>query len=103
MSTPGAHGYPLGAVTYDMDSSGTTGSPMDYSKVGQQDMALKVPLGSQLSLLNAMNAGNPYVNYAATGFQNLGSLENVLQGYNTMGQTNTAGQYFNFSQAYGRF
>ena len=91
-----------GAVSYDMGTAFVS-DIYDYSTVGRQDMALQVPLGSQLALLNAQNAGNPYVDYGAVGFSNLGSLQNVLPGYNTLGQTLPAGKFFNFSQAYGRF
>ncbi len=96
--------YALGSGCISADfSTSYVQDPWSYSTVGKQDMALKVPLGSQLALLNASFAGNPYVQYDAVAFQKLGSLQNVLVGYNTMGQNTDNGSYFTFGRAYGRF
>lgn len=103
MATSGSSSYPLGSSNYDMQSQFTSGSASDYSRVGNIQAALKVPLGSQLALLSAQNAGNPYLNYGGTGFEKLGSLQNALTGYNTLGQNLQSGQYFTFGNAYGKY
>ena len=78
------------------------GDPGDYSTTMNQSMALKVPLGSQLNLLSAQNAGNAYLKYDRLQNQKLGSLQDVLTGYNTLTHGNN-GAYYNFSSAYGKF
>jgi hypothetical protein len=78
------------------------GDPYNYSTAMNQQAAMQVPLGSQLALLTAANMGNNYVNGARTDDVRLGSLANVLQGYNTLSH-GSAAPYYSFSAAYGRF
>lgn len=91
----------VNAVAADFDT-GFVSSPDNYSTVLNQSMAMAVPLGSQLALLTATNAGNPYVQGNRIDNQRLGSLANVLTGYNTLTGSNAA-PYYTFSNAYGKF
>ena len=103
MSITTSSDYPLGSVPYDMGvaSVSADSSYSDYSTIDQQEYALKVPLGSQLNLLNAYNAGNPYLDYERVQNMQLGSLSNVLQGYSTLsGQQQ--GPYAKFGYIYGK-
>jgi hypothetical protein len=77
------------------------GDPYNYSTALNQQAAMQVPLGSQLALLTAANAGNQYVNGARLDDVRLGSLANVLTGYNTLSHGSGA-PYYNFATAYGR-
>lgn len=97
--TPGSGS--MNSVQYD-GSVSSVGEPSDYATVMNQAMALKVPLGSQLNLLSAQNAGNQYLNYGRLSDQRLGSLQNVLTGYNTLTMGNN-GAYYPLSAAYGTF
>ena len=74
-------------------------SPNNYSTVMNQQLALPIPIGSQLNLLNAQNAGNPYLDQSRLSNMKLGSLQNVLPGYNTLTHGNSVG-YSTFSSAY---
>jgi hypothetical protein len=91
-----------GCIAADMCTAFVSSNPYDYSTIDETDLAVKVPLGSQLNLLSQQTAGNPYLNYARDTNMRTPSLANVLQGYNTLGQQARAGQYFTFSGAYGR-
>ena len=86
-------------VANDMCTAGVNGADA-YSTIGQVDQSLKVPLGSQLALLSAMSAGNPYLNYNRVFTPMLGANATKLSGFNTMGQNTPGGQYMNFAQAY---
>lgn len=108
MSISTAGDYPLGKVPYDMGTviDGWGGAYGGYSTVARQDLALSVPLGSQLNLLNASTAGNCYLDFARTENKHLGSLENVLKGYNTLtgtyeGCNGGGAPYGTFGNAYG--
>ncbi len=90
----------LDLVSLDMAVAQTPSDPNNYSTALNTQMALKVPLGSQLNLLSAQNAGNQYLKYDRLQNQKLGSLQNVLTGYNTLTQGSN-GAYYNFSTAYG--
>lgn len=90
-----------GCVSSDMCTAYVSTNPDDYSSVEDVNTALKVPLGSQLNLLNAQSAGNPYLDYARIYNAKLGSLANALPGYNTMGQNKSGVGYFSFGSAYG--
>jgi len=74
-------------------------NPNNYSTLMNQRLALPVPIGSQLNLLNAQNAGNPYLNFNRTANMKLGSLQNVLPGYNTLSRGDSVG-YATFNSAY---
>ncbi len=78
------------------------GGPNDFTTALNPTMGLKVPLGSQLNLLSAQNKGNQFLKYDRLQNQKLGSLQNVLTGYNTLTGVPGAG-YFAMSSAYGRF
>lgn len=102
--TPGFDGIQppdVNATSADFKTAYVSG-PNNYSTVMNQQMALAVPLGSQLALLTAENAGNPYLNSKRITDQRLGSLANVLSGYNTL-TSPAVTSYQPFSQAYGRF
>jgi hypothetical protein len=87
-------------VANDFRTAFVSGDPSEYATAMNQQTAMQVPLGSQLSLLTAQNAGNQYVNGARLQDQKLGSLQNVKTGYNTLVFPQTAG-YASFSSAYG--
>jgi hypothetical protein len=89
-----------GCVSTDSCTAYVSTNPDDYSSVEDVNNAVQVPLGSQLNLLNAQSAGNPYLDYGRLYNAKLGSLANALPGYNTMGQTKQGG-YFTFGSAYG--
>jgi hypothetical protein len=88
------------SVSYDFQTA-FVGAPNDYSTVLNQQMALQVPLGSQLNLLTAQNIGNKYVNSARLSDEILKPEALNLKGYNTL-QGNPAGTngYFTFGGAY---
>jgi hypothetical protein len=79
------------------------GNPYMYSTAMNQQAAMQVPLGSQLALLTAANMGNNYVNGVRLDNVRLGSLANVLTGYNTLSMAPSLGGYYNFSTAYGKW
>lgn len=87
-------------VAYDFQTA-FVGNANDYSTAMNQQMALQVPLGSQLNLLTAQNMGNKYIDGSRLQDQKLGSLQNVLTGYNTLDYPRTAGAYTTFGTAYG--
>jgi hypothetical protein len=108
MSISTAGDWPLGSVPYDMGTEFvSSGSGYGaYSTVARQDLALSVPLGSQLNLLNASTAGNCYLDFSRTENKHLGSLEDVLKGYNTLtgtyqGCNGGGGPYGTFGVSYG--
>ena len=71
-----------------------------YATIGTVDQALKVPLGSQLALLNAQNVGNMYLDYGRIQNMMAPPLTTLQMGYNRdMGQ-NLSSPYFTFAQAY---
>jgi hypothetical protein len=90
-----------GCVATDSCTAYVSNNPDDYSSVEEGNEALRVPLGSQLNLLNAQSAGNPYLDYGRIYNAKLGSLANALPGYNTMGQNMSGVGYFSFGKAYG--
>jgi len=74
--------------------------PDAYATIGTVDQALKVPLGSQLALLNAQMMGNMYVDYGRVQNMMAPPLTTLQMGYNRdMGQ-NLSSPYFTFAQAY---
>jgi hypothetical protein len=86
------------SVQYDK-SIPAVSSPDYYSTATTQNLAMVVPLGSQLNLLNAQNAGNPYLNMARVSNPKMpGDLMPTT--YDTLGQNNQ-GSHFRFSSAYG--
>lgn len=89
-------------VSYDMAVAAVPGDPSDYSTAMNTQMALKVPLGSQLNLLSAQTAGNQYLKYDRLQNQRLGSLQDVNTGYHTLTH-GTNSPYYQFSTAYGKF
>jgi len=99
ISTCSGYGPGSGCVANDFDTAFVSSDASSYSTVLNQDMALKIPLGSQLNLLNARNAGNPFVDFArVNNVQNKFPVD--LSGYNTLSAGQSAGPYFSFSQAY---
>lgn len=93
----------------------------DYSTVLGQNQALSAPLGSQLTLLNAAAAGNPYFGtnaFVRTSNPNTASQQSMqAYGYNSLtgnkpmqpqmqnGNVNNnnsnGSSFFSFSRAYG--
>ncbi len=95
-------GFPTAdnGTAYDMAPAGIL-TPDNYSTAMNQQMAFQIPLGSQLNLLNAQNAGNEYMNSARTQDKRLGSLQNVLPGYDLNHTRGNGGSYLTFGSAYG--
>lgn len=81
-------------------TTGFVGGPSGYSTAMGQQLALPVPLGSQLNLLNMQYAGNPYMNFNRTSDQRLTNAERMLKGYNTLTDGGN-GSYYSFGKAYG--
>jgi hypothetical protein len=74
------------------------------SPVEEQQLAFAVPLGSQLSLLDAQLKGNEYLQFAARANPKLSAQERstfMNLGYNDLAARNGSG-YFSFGSAYGR-
>jgi len=98
----------IGSSTVGIDecASGTINDLGDASTIGTISQALKAPLGSQLTLLNAMNSGDPFLNYGRTSNMRASNTMINSAGYNTltgaMPQIPTAsGNFFGFTNAYG--
>ena len=96
---------PYSAIASEYGVSGLGYGDFEPSRVAQQDLAFKVPLGSQLNLLNAMTAGNAYLNYSAQSFA-MPSSEQLNQEMLLPANALTApagdGAYFKLGSAYGR-
>ena len=92
----------INPTSFDFRPAGISDSS-SYSTVMNQNMALQVPLGSQLNLLNAQNAGNPYLNYSRLQNQKLGSLQYALPGYGTLSYPMAQQGYASFGAAYGKY
>jgi len=90
-------------------STAFVGSANNYSTTMNQQLALPVPLGSQLNLLDAQNMGNPYIQGDRMSDMMLGPMQNSLVGYNTLtgiGRENKmeySAPYFSMSSAYGKY
>lgn len=101
-----SNNYPLGygSVSVDFSPAGVS-SANDYSTVMNQDMALKIPLGSQLNLLNARNAGNVFLDQMRLSNIPFDAYQMGLKGYNTLAPVQSAGfpvsgNFFMMNQAY---
>jgi hypothetical protein len=88
-------------VSWDQEPAMATNFT-NAATIGTVDQALKVPLGSQLALLNAQTAGNPYLKYDRIQNQQLPATAYKLTGFDTLtGMANQApANYFTFSSAY---
>lgn len=96
---------PYASNASDYSVAGINYGDPDPVRVAQQDLAFKVPLGSQLNLLNAMTAGNAYLNYNAKTFAMPSSEklnQEMLLASNALTSPGSEGQYFKLGNAYGR-